>query len=148
MHARLFPAALLLSLLLLGCNTQPMGSLASPRITGRVLDSQTRQPLPGVLVSRGRPDTTTSSSPPKGGELLTRKPEILTGADGSFVLGSEHVLSLLPWGGWSYLHLTFERAGYERFVTNISISQLPTNTPPSSDHVVNTGDILLHPRIN
>jgi hypothetical protein len=123
-----------------------MGSLASPRVTGRVLDSQTRQALAGVLVGRGRPDTTTSSSPPKGAELLTRKPDILTDADGTFTLASEHVLSLLPWGGWSYLHLTFERAGYERFVTNISITQLSTNAPPDADHVVHTGDILLHPK--
>ncbi len=74
---------------------------------------------------------------------MIRKPAILTGADGRFVLESESVLSLLPWGGWSSLRLSFERAGYERFVTNISLIQPTTNNLPGADKLVDTGDILL-----
>jgi hypothetical protein len=143
-NTRIFvTAVLLLFLTWCGCQSQTIGLHVSPRVTGRVLDAKTRKPLSGVIVSRNRPDVS-RSSPPKGGELLTRKPDIRTDANGSFALESETVLSLLPWGGWSSLRLSFEKGGYERLVTNISITELPTNNA-STHRLVHLRDVLLHP---
>jgi len=41
---------------LAGCKNLAWGPYVSPRVTGQVLAADTRQPLAGVKVTRGRPE--------------------------------------------------------------------------------------------
>ena len=134
------PGLLLICLVAGGCHSQSGDVCVSPRITGQVLDAKTSEPLADVTVRRGTSDRTASTAP-KGGELMMRKPDVQTGPDGAFVLEREQVLTILPRSGWTSVRLSFEFPGYERFVTNIAIWNLPTNAPATS---VNAGNIFLH----
>jgi hypothetical protein len=129
---------------LAGCKNLAWGPYVSPRVTGQVLAADTRQPLAGVKVTRGRPEPQPLGEwAPHGGELLLRRPPILTGPQGQFVLESERVLTLIRWGGWSSVHLTFERAGYLRFQTNYSLSSLAATNAPDGVPLLDAGQILL-----
>jgi hypothetical protein len=75
--------------------------------------------------------------------LLIRKPPVLTGPRGQFVLESERVLTPVRWGGWSSVRLTFERAGYSRFQTNYSISSLVATNAPDGVPALDAGQILM-----
>ncbi len=72
-----------------------------------------------------------------------RKPPVLTDREGRFTLASEGVLSIVRGAGWNLVSLTFERAGYMRFHTNCSASQV-TNTV-SGEPVLAVGQIFLEP---
>jgi hypothetical protein len=135
---------IILSLVLLGCKSRPLGPYVSPRITGQVVAADTGQPLPGVTVARGNPERyRLPGPPPKGGELLLQKPLVHTDQDGRFVLSSERVLSLIRPAGWNFLELNLSRAGYERFHTNLPI-ELGTNSFKGQP-LLDAGKILLQP---
>jgi hypothetical protein len=134
----------LCALTLAGCKNLAWGPYVSPRVTGQVLAADTRRPLAGVKVARGRPEPRPLAGwPPRGGELLVRKPPTLTGPRGQFVLESERVLTLVRWGGWSSVRLTFERTGYLRFQTNYSLSSLAATNTPDGVPLLDAGQVLL-----
>ncbi len=129
-------------LMIPGCKSRPLGPYTSPRVTGQVLAADTRQPLAGVRVTRGSVDIS-RGSPPKGGELLMRKPPAQTDQNGRFEFANERVLSLVRGAGWNFVPLSFERAGYLRFETNC-----PTSTVTNAigrEPVLDVGNIYLQP---
>lgn len=123
-----------------GCHSPSQYS--SPRVTGRVLDEQTRQPLKNVQVRRVS-DTTPAMAPPKGGEMLTQAPAVFTSADGGFVLKSVRDLAFIQRLQWYSVSVSFAHRGYEQLMVTYPLSSA-TNTP-SGEPVVPTGDVLLKP---
>lgn len=73
---------------------------------------------------------------------MMQKEPVRTDREGRFELGSERILALLPWGGWSTVWLTFDCPGYQRLQTNFSATALATNSP-SGEPMVQAGDVLL-----
>jgi hypothetical protein len=123
----------------------PLSPFISPRVTGRVLAADTRQPLADVNVTSGaQAGGYRTGMPPKGGELLMAKASVVTDREGRFKLETERVLTPFRGAGWFSVRLLFERPGYERFRTNYSSLNVSTNSP-NSEPLLDTGDILLHP---
>ncbi len=135
---------LMLALLLVGCQGFAFGPYVSPRVTGQVVDATTGQPVSGVKVVRGRPEPTPHAGYlPHGGELLIRKRPEVTDRDGRFTLQGERVLTPIHWSGWLAVRLTFERAGYQRFMTNfpsLAVTNSSDGTP-----LVEAGEIRMEP---
>lgn len=123
-----------------GCHSPSQYS--SPRITGRVLDEETRQPLKNVQVRRVS-DTTPAMAPPKGGEMLKQAPSIFTDADGGFVLKSVRDLAFIQRVQWYSVSVSFAHRGYEQLMMTYPLSSA-TNTP-SGEPIVPVGDVLLKP---
>jgi len=127
-----------------GCSTHRASQSIWPRVEGRVLDSQTRQPVAEVAVRRFDPSQEASrADPPRGGEVMQRTSPILSQPDGSFVLESQRDLVVFRKLHWYSVTLIFERAGYERLVATYK----PANATNSAEGepVVFAGDILLKP---
>ena len=138
-------AICLAAFVLVGCESLPFSPFISPRVTGRVLDADTRQPVADVTVKSGAQAAGHSSAmPPKGGELLMAQPPERTDHDGRFTLQTERVLTPFRGAGWLSVQLLFERSGYERFRTNFSTLNLRTNTV-NGEPLLDAGDIFLHP---
>ena len=123
-----------------GCHSPSQYS--SPRITGRVLDEETRQPLKNVQVRRVS-DTTPAMAPPKGGEMLKQAPSIFTDPDGGFVLKSVRDLAFIQRVQWYSVSVSFAHRGYEQLMMTYPLSSA-TNTP-SGEPIVSAGDVLLKP---
>jgi hypothetical protein len=140
---RLFALGLI-TLMLAGCESMSLSPYVSPRVTGRVVAADTHQPLADVKVITGKPEDVRGNVPPKGGQVMQRTSPAETDSDGRFVLESERVLSPFGGSGWFSVTLTFERAGYERFLTNYSRLNLRTNTW-NGEPVLDAGDIALQP---
>jgi hypothetical protein len=135
----------LATLALSGCKSRPLSTCVSPRVTGRVLAADTRQPLADVKVVRlQQTDEPRTTVPPKGGAALDAPVVVRTDRDGWFVLDSERVLAPFWKGGWFSVDLRFEHAGYERFQTNYSYLNLGTNSW-HGQWALTAGDILLRP---
>jgi hypothetical protein len=129
-----------------GCVSKPLGPYAAPAVVGQVFAADTRQPLAGVKVTRGRPYWRSKAGPePKGAELLMAKPEVRTDRDGRFALASERVLTLWRVAGWNAVRLAFERAGYRRFQTNYSITTLGATNSLEGETLLDAGRIFLQP---
>jgi hypothetical protein len=127
-----------------GCKSTSPSQYISPRVEGRVLDSQSHQPIKDVQVRRhAADDNYRAEDPPKGGEMIKKAPAVRTAADGTFVLDSVRDFALLQEIGWYSLSLTFQHPAYERFFTNYTLAKA-TNTV-SGEPLVKTGDILLTP---
>ncbi len=143
-----WPMSRLLTLLLLaaavaGCRSLRLGPYTSPRVTGRVLAADTHQPLAGVQVTRDSSERMRGvGEPPKGAELLLQQQAIETDGGGQFVFPSERALTVFRPAGWDSVLLAFQRAGYERFRTNYSITTAGTNSP-TGEPLLEAGDILL-----
>jgi hypothetical protein len=143
---RLF-ALYLAAFALVGCKSMPFSPFISPRVTGRVLAADNRQPLADVIVKSGaRAGGFRGGMPPKGGELLMAKAPVRTDRDGRFTLDTERVLTPFRGTGWFSVQVSFQHAGYERFQTNYSRLNLSTNAP-DGEPLLNAGDILLHPAV-
>ena len=127
-----------------GCKSGFWGPYVAPCVQGRVLDAGTGRPLAGAKVSRTRPPERGGQSL-KGGELLMRKPDIQTDANGCFRMGSERVLTLFRFGGWDSVRLFVQRPGYVTLQTNYSGASLQVTNTLSDEPLVETGDILLQP---
>ena len=127
-----------------GCQSAWLGPYVSPRVTGRVVVADSLEPLAGVRVLRG-PEANPSSRayPPKGGELLMRRPPPVTGRDGRFALSSERILALGRWGGWSSVRLAFECPGYRPYQTNYPSTSLTTTNDGDGTPWLDVGDIRL-----
>ena len=134
----------LLALLLAGCSTHSPSQYISPRVEGRVLDSQTRRPLAEVTVRRFEPNQDSSAyASTHGGEVMVRTPFVRSRVDGSFVLESERELALLRRLGWYSVSLAYEHRGYERFTATYTVAKATNSV--KGEPVVFTGDILLKP---
>jgi hypothetical protein len=137
---------LLATATLVGCKSGRFSEYVSPRVTGRVLDADTRQPLADARVRRALPDR-----PPDmdgrahGGQLLERTPAVRTDQEGRFVLESVSSVALFKGDpdAWYSVTLSFEHDGYRRFQTNYTLGNA-TNLP-SGEPCVMAGDILLNP---
>lgn len=139
-------ALLLFTMALAGCQSGKLSYYVSPRVTGRVLAADTRQPLSDATVRRvSSHPTDGGDTAPKGGQLLMRPPGVRTDADGRFILEGERIVALFHRGGWHSVTVSFERSGCESFQTNFTSASF---TERSSDGVplVNAGDILLNPK--
>jgi hypothetical protein len=135
------PALLLALFALTGCATS-LSPYVSPRVTGRVLDSQSHQPIPKVKIQRVSPGQSLDADQSvKGGQAIERAFAIWTGPNGMFVVESEK--DLFARSGWYSVSLSFEHPAYQRLVTHYSVAN---STPsPDGEPVVNAGDILLRP---
>jgi hypothetical protein len=134
---------LALALFLTGCKGWSLSQCVSPRVTGRVLDSETRQPLERVEVHRVIQSLPSNNTPPKGGQKLQNTPRIvLTGADGSFTLDAIYSVAAFQVFSWSSVDVHFRCSGYLALTTNLvnSVESSDSGGGPS----LNAGDILLH----
>ena len=126
-----------------GCESMPFSPFISPRVTGRVLAADSRQPLADVAVKSGAEARGyRGSMPAKGGELLMAKAPARTDRDGRFTLETERALTPFRGAGWFSVQLLFERAGYQSFRTNYSTLNISTNSP-AGEPLLDAGDILL-----
>ena len=116
----------------------------SPRVEGRVIDSQTHQPIKGVQVRRlTADDSYLVDSPPKGGMSMEQSPGVRTGADGIFVLESQSAFTPFRDPGWYSVSIAFKHPGYDEFMATYTVAQ-STNTA-KGEPLVNAGDVLLMP---
>jgi hypothetical protein len=127
-----------------GCKSHSPSPYVSPRIVGRVLDAQTRQPIKGAWVRRESPEQANrTDTPPKGGQVMEKTPAARTAADGTFVLDSERSLVLLRTAGWYAVDVSFWHPEYAPLTTSYTLTQA-TNTA-SGEPLVQAGDIALRP---
>jgi hypothetical protein len=135
---------------LAGCSslTGPHQEYNSPRVTGRVLDAATRQPLPKADIRRLGPDEYEKQGDPsvrKGGERMAGMRTVLTDKEGRFVLESVKSFYLLVgYGVGDSVGVVIQHRGYATLRTNF------TATAPSLHNFkgppeVHAGDIFLNP---
>ncbi len=130
---------------LTGCKSHSPSQYISPRIEGRVLDSQTRQPLKDVEVRRLTANESYKiDDPPKGGQLMQKNAGVRTAVDGSFVLESERDVALFQTLGWYSVTLLFQHPAYANFSATYTVENA-TNTA-QGEPLVKAGEILLIPR--
>jgi hypothetical protein len=114
----------------------------SPRVEGRVLDSETHQPIYRVHVKRTTPSSAKSDDYMRKGAQRMEEPfPAYTDKNGYFVIDSEKALVLFAQMNWFSVDISFEHSGYDRFVTNYTL-MTATNTA-SGEPLVNTGDVYL-----
>lgn len=137
-------ALALVALALTGCKSASPSQYISPRITGRVLDAKTQQPIEGVQVRRLTPPDPNVDQAIKGGQVMQQAAAVRTGNDGTFVLVSERNLAVFRRLGWYSVSLTLAHPSYERLTTEFTLANA-TNTP-SGEPLVRAGDIHLQPK--
>jgi len=130
---------------LVGCKSYSPSQYVSPRVTGQVLDARTRAPVPEVTVRRMDSDGGGRNfTPQHGGELMMQSPGVRSRPDGTFVLEAIRDLSPLHHIHWYSVSISFERSGYDRFVTNYS--RTSAISAPDGVPVITAGNVLLQPR--
>jgi len=132
--------------MLSGCKAHSPSHYVSPRVIGRVLDAETRQPLGGVQIKRVLPNYESGTMEQvRGAEILARPQPLRTSADGTFDLDSEKSVSFLRQIAWFTAEISFASRGYETFSTNYT----PANAIflPSGEAVIHAGDIPLQPKL-
>jgi hypothetical protein len=128
-----------------GCKSVSPSQYVSPRVTGRVLDLKSGQPLKNARVQRVPAEAAARTlDAPSGGQLLDQAPGVRTGRDGKFELKSSRALSVFASSGWYSVTLSFERAGYQSVMRTYTLANA-TNTA-SGEPWVQAGDVLL-PRV-
>jgi hypothetical protein len=136
---------LLLCLGAVGCKSGSLSCYVSPRVTGRVVDADTQQPIEGVKVQRlsANQSYLLSATPPRGGQRIDQPPFVRSGSDGRFTMDSRQ--DLAPFGnpGWYSVSLYFEHPGYNHFSTSYTVADATNSV--SGEPVVNAGDIPLVP---
>jgi hypothetical protein len=124
-----------------GCQSSPALYVA-PRITGRVLDAHSGQPLAQVTVRRlGEEQNLSRMEPRHGGQALQQSPAVRTDAQGAFVLESARALTPFRNTGWYVVYVAFEVEGYQSKVIEYSLANVTNNF--KGEPVVNAGDIRL-----
>lgn len=141
-HLSLVPV-LALAVLALGNGCHSPSQYISPRVTGRVVDEQTHQPIKGVQVRRRR-DAPRQMEPPKGGEIMMQDPAVVTSREGTFTLKSQRDLAFLRRLEWFSVSLSFTHPDYETLLKTFSSTSV-TNTSPG-EPLLQTGDVVLKPR--
>lgn len=126
-----------------GCASSP-SQYTSPRVTGQVLNAETRQPVAKVQIQRihqqPRVDPNTL---PRGAETLSKNWYAYTDAEGRFTVDSTTTLTFLQRVTWYSVELAFAREGYTTYTTNYTPAE--ATYLPSGEPVVNAGIILLRP---
>jgi hypothetical protein len=136
---------LLAALALAGCKSVSVSTYISPRVTGRVLAADTRQPIANVKVKRVNPTADRDyHDPAKGGQKLESAGGVRTDQQGRFILEAERDLTMLQEQVWFTVTVAFQRDGYLTLRTNFTAVSATTNAPNGAP-IVNAGDILLHP---
>lgn len=136
-------AGVMVACLSSGCKSA--SQYVSPRVEGRVLDSQSHQPIKDVEVRRLSSDENyRSDTPPKGGELMIKTPSVRTAADGTFALDSRRDVALLQRLTWYSVSLSFQHPGYMGLQMMYTQSDATNNV--KGEPLVKAGDILLTPR--
>ena len=139
-------AWLLTALALAGCQGGSYSKYVSPRVTGRVLAADTRQPLANATVRRVAPMMTAGEdTPPKGAQLIMQPAGVRTDADGQFTLEAERVVAVFRHVGWYSVAVSFACPGYENLQTNFTAADFKARTPEGAPWV-SAGDILLQPK--
>jgi len=138
----------LIALLATGCQSVGVFHGVMPSVCGRVLASDTRQPLAGVHVIRVMPGQGGDGrAPVKGAELLQQEPLILTDVAGQFVLpGKTYLLWLRP-SGRSAVRLALQARGYSTFQTNV-VPPKVSGSNPATEPKIFVGDIWLKPVVH
>jgi len=137
-------AWVLAACLVTGCKSASTSQYTAPRVEGRVINAETRQPLGGVKVRRVDPYAGDASRQvPKGGQSIEKAPAVRTRSDGAFALESERDLKLFGRTSWYSLTISFDQAGYALFTTNYTPANATTS--PRGEPEVQAGDILLVP---
>lgn len=135
-------AVCLLVVATIGCKS--VSTYISPRVTGRVLAADTRQPIPNVDVRRVNNSANQNyDDPTRGGQRMDARSGTRTDQQGAFVLDAQKDLTLLQQQVWYTVTVAFQREGYVTLRTNFTVLQ-GTNAP-NGVPVVNAGDILLSP---
>lgn len=135
-----------IGLAIVGCQSASPSRYSSPRITGRVLNAQTQQPISGVQVRRVTPQDPNVDQTVKGGQSLEQSAAVRTDSDGRFVLVSQKILTVFSRLGWYSVSVVFTHPNYERLTTEYTLLNA-TNTP-SGEPLVRAGDIRLQPKPN
>ena len=129
---------------LTACKSSSPSQYVSPRVSGRVLDAQSNQPINGVQVRRLASELNADvANPPKAGQAMEQSFAVRTGKDGTFVLDSVRNLALFRKTGWYTVSLSFAHAHYEGFVTNYTLANATHTT--KGEPLVTAGDIHLRP---
>jgi hypothetical protein len=146
MNRKLFLLPLLVGLVLLGAGCGSPTQYISPRVTGQVLNAQTRQPVAKVQIQRvhdkPRQDPNTV---PRGAEAIQENWYADTDTEGRFTVDSTTTLTFLNSVTWYSVTLAFSREGYTTFTTNYTPAE--ATFLPSGEPVVNAGTILLRPLV-
>jgi len=130
--------------ILAGCTTSSPSQYISPRITGRVIDTKTGQPIENVQVRRrGNDERTPSPESAKGGEQMTRSSAAYTKPDGSFIIASESEVAFLRAVGWYSVTLSFEHPAY--YKTAKSYTPKNSTNSPAGEPWIQAGDIPMDP---
>lgn len=126
-----------------GCKSWSPSRCVSPRVEGRVVDTQNHQPIANVEVRRLSSDESyRRMDPPKGGESL-KLPVVRTAADGTFVLKSERGIALFRGFAWYSVTVSLDHSSYLGFTTTYTMADA-TNSA-TGEPLVKAGDILLIP---
>jgi hypothetical protein len=115
----------------------------SPRVEGRVVDSETRRPIADAEVRRVVNEIK-DPDPQKGAEALDAAVPAITDEHGNFVVKSRTALAFLRRLHWYTITLSFAHPGYERLKQTYTFSNA-TNSP-AGEPIVRSGDILLTPK--
>jgi hypothetical protein len=135
----------LAALAVAGCKSHSLSRDGSPRVMGLVLAGDTGRPLADVKVNRWeQPEDVNRTVPHRGGERLMAPASVRTDLEGRFFLEKERVLTPFRSSDWFSVQLSFEHAGYERYLTNYSYLNLGTNSW-KGEPVLDAGKILLQP---
>jgi len=137
-------AVSILAGLLAGCKSSSPSQYIAPRITGRVVDAKTQQPIAGVKVHRLTLQDPTVDQAVKGGQAMQQPTAVRTGQDGSFILDSKKNVALFQRLGWYSVSLVFVHPHYEQLTTEFTLANA-TNTP-TGEPLVRAGDIRLQPK--
>ncbi len=127
-----------------GCQSSPVlnSQYISPRVTGRVVDAATGQPIRNVSIQRLAPGHKSATSPQAAAsQSLEQLRAIRTDAEGRFTLASERDVTLFRQAGWYAVTLAFRHTDYEWFATNFTL--VSAVLAPNGEPVVDAGNILL-----
>jgi len=128
-----------------GCKSYSLSRYVSPRVTGRVVDAQTQQPVAAVQVRRaGSGQPRRAASEQRGAELLVQAPPIRTTADGTFEVASVRSLAFFRKLGWYSVSLVFQHPAYHPLTATYTPKDATTTA--HGEPVVNAGEIILAPR--
>jgi hypothetical protein len=129
-------------LVVAGCSSVSPSQYVSPRVTGRVVDADTHQPIQGAQVRRAdAAPRARSDATAHGGAGLDDANAVRTDGEGRFVIPSARVLGPFGSAGWYSVAISFERSGYSSVVNTYTLGN-STNTP-AGEPWVDAGDVLL-----
>ncbi len=114
-----------------------------PKVEGRVVNADTKEPIKGVIVLRKQwSGTADLDEYVSAGEIQMQDKRIYTNDKGEFVVPSKQSMTVGGDQSWFSVTLKFMHADYHMFSTNyVNHSGAPTGNEP----VVQGGDIQLFP---